>query len=218
MLKSNFLVFVLALFIISCGTFTSYNSSFSPQDRIIDTKPGKCYAKGLIPGKFEYEYITIPNYTGTDFNNPYIKEESFEIEAPYTHWVKIKPDQNCRAPKPDDCLVWCLKEEPGKYLDRYVVTDTIMMKEFQLEEIELKIRISSYYTDWIEVVCEYNITDELLNRLAYALTENGYEIVYSPEIGFDQDFKRVLTEFQQDNELGIGGISKETLDLLEIEY
>jgi len=41
--------------------------------------------------------------------------ETIEVKPASTKWVKKKADRNCLSANPDDCLVWCLVEEPAQF-------------------------------------------------------------------------------------------------------
>ncbi len=41
--------------------------------------------------------------------------ETIETKPASTKWVKKKADKNCLSADPNDCLVWCLVEQPAQY-------------------------------------------------------------------------------------------------------
>jgi len=53
-----------------------------------------------------------------------------------TKWEKRKSDKNCRSANPDDCMVWCLVEQPPIFERIIVLVDTTQSKNFVIKKIK----------------------------------------------------------------------------------
>ena len=166
---------ITLFYIISFGLiFTACNSNWvSPQpnklnfhkhgadisDKPVNAEPGKCYAKTNIPieeGKNKTQKIF--EYTGTDYNIDGIFKKTIVLVSGGTRWEKGKSDPNCLSPNPEDCMVMCLVDFPSVTQDYYIVTDTIVNKEFKITEVPANLKERNVpNSSWIEVICEAGI-------------------------------------------------------------
>jgi len=74
---------------------------------------------------------------------------------------------------------------------------------------------------WHEVICEGDVTNELLEEIAIALFERGYELNLeleniSKKLIDSLELKKLLVQFQKDYGLSQGALTMETLNELEI--
>lgn len=78
------------------------------------------------------------------------------------------------------------------------------------------------FTEWKEVLCNENITPDLIRKIRAELKKRGYvdpsADITSNRIVFDSKLKGLLTKFQKDNGLPIGNLDLETLTALDIEH
>jgi hypothetical protein len=74
------------------------------------------------------------------------------------------------------------------------------------------------FTEWREVICDTDITADLVRRVQVALMAKGYDL---PRYGADNDLgaetKAALVKFQRDNNLPIGQLDLETLKALGVQ-
>ena len=74
------------------------------------------------------------------------------------------------------------------------------------------------FTEWREVVCDADISSDLVRRVQNALLSRGYDLGAS---GADNDMgpstKAALVKFQKDNGLPVGQLDFETLKALGIK-
>ena len=74
------------------------------------------------------------------------------------------------------------------------------------------------YSDWREVVCDTDVTTDLVRRVQAALKTRGYDI---GPAGTDNimgaDTKAALVKFQKENSLPIGNLDFETLKALGVK-
>lgn len=193
---------------------STYNSSRSADK--MPKGPG-CYAKALASDQYgDKDVVPYYKYTGNDLINPNIRlvEKS---TAPTTKWVKKKADRNCLSSNPEDCLVWCLVEVPGEYYSYHEVLDTNKVKDFKLVTKEQTLIKQGGYTEWKRVVCEPQLTLQLIEDIQNALLEKGYNEL-SVTGTFDVVTKGSLTQYQKDHGLFFGQVTFETLDLLGVSY
>jgi hypothetical protein len=184
-------------------------------------KPGRCYAKCLISDVYETEVLTLPIYIGDKdiaINDPNIESKEIVIKAESTNWEKKKVDKNCLSKKPDNCLVWCLITIPKEAKYVYVVKDTMLNKEFRMQEFIVdKLVVKGGYSDWKEVICDSDVNTDFIINLQEALTHHKY---YTGVLSgnFDSDIKTALVKCQKENGLPVGSLDFETLDFLGVKY
>ena len=179
-----------------------------------NAEPGKCYAKSLVPDQIEQEYHKLPIYTGSDeqSDKAFLRKASFVIRPATTKWVKKKVDNNCHAPNPDDCLVWCLVEEPEETKTVTYVVDTTSLKAFLIEEIITeRIVQKGGFQQWNEVVCANKIDAHLINQLCQQLFLKGAIDDCADRTKYDPKLQAALGQYQQQNNLPIGSLNVESL-------
>lgn len=193
--------------------------TFNVQSQPETADPGKCYAKCLLQDEIEYEYEDYIVFTG-DQATENVKLDYIElvIKEARTEWVKKKADRNCLSADPNDCLVWCRTETEEEYVELVILLDTFASKNFVIETIEFEYVVeSSGGTEWREVVCASDVTDDLIWELKLSLSDQGYNIDLD-DFSFSQNAKAQLTKFQKDKGLPIGNLDFETLKALGVRY
>ena len=207
-------IFGIICSVILCGTLSA---QLQLEDLPTNREPGKCYAKSLIPDQYEVWEIAIPVYYGDDQEiiDNYVKSESFEISDKTTAWEKRKSDKNCLDPDSDECFVWCLIEkEPEEVIIKWYLTDTTVTDEYELEYYQKDVLSEKgRYTVWQNVLCPDKLTKELILEIRLALGMTDPDII--DEI--DSETKRLLTQFQKNNDLPIGNLDMKTLEHLGID-
>jgi len=219
--KTNLLFSILTIIVLcsSCGTYQNLNSPSRLGN--MPSEPGKCYAKCLTPDIIEEETLTFNIYTGDDpeIESQYVKTEVVEIAPASSKWVKKKADKNCLSADPNDCLVLCLVATPAQTITvNNILIDTTASKDFEIETHNIDfVSASGGQQVWMTVICN---PDELLTaEVQQVLNEEGYDLSREIMQGvFGKASKKALIQFQKDNELHIGGLTEETLDILGIEY
>jgi len=178
----------------------------------------KCYAKCLISDTSKDLVAEYPIYNGDDFTSEFIEEIEIEIIPAHTEWAKRLADKNCYSSNPNDCMVWCLVEVPAETIELVIVTDTHQMKEFVLESVTIAEIEDEGILEKKEVICEDDITPKFMKLLKESLVNWGYETGLTDRYKIGDKTKKSLIQFQRDNELPIGQLDLETLDLLGVEY
>lgn len=180
------------------------------------SEPGKCFAKCLIQAVYKERILSIPIYIGNDtlIENLYVKDTSILIQDESTSWEK-------RIDKEGE-KIWCLIENDDK-LDKieWFLTDTTKTKDFIYQNILIE-RIlikEGDYTEWKEVICENDITVNFVTEIQMLLIENDYILDFKEPTGkFCNKTKSGLVKYQQSNNLPVGQLDIETLNLMEIEF
>jgi len=214
----NFLICLLALY--SCGTYPNLNT---PSNSVGDmpNEPGKCYAKCLTPDITEEQTMEFNVYTGSDAQilEQYVKNEVIEIAPASTKWVKKKAERNCLSADPNDCLVWCLVEQPAQTITiENMLMDSTVTKEFETETHNIDfVKVSGGNQVWMTVVCNPN--ELLVREVQQALNDEGYDLSVEMIHGkFGTASKKALIAYQKDYGLHIGGLTEESLEALGVEY
>jgi len=74
------------------------------------------------------------------------------------------------------------------------------------------------FSEWREIVCDADVTTDLIKRVQRALLDRGYDV---GPAGVDniigRDTKAALTKFQKDNELPLDSLDFETLKALGVK-
>lgn len=184
-----------------------------PQD------PNYCYAKCLMPNQYETEEIEYFEYTGNQFDADYIKKRKVITKPSSTRWEKKKADKNCLSANPEDCLTWCLEEIPEEFESFYEVTDLSKTDEFNLRIVEVQyLKMEGGFTEWRQVVCEKDLSSNLIKHVKEALVSFDYNIgIDATILEFGSASKAALVKYQKANGLPIGNLDFNTLEHLGID-
>ncbi|MGF1532738.1 MAG: peptidoglycan-binding protein [Bernardetiaceae bacterium] len=172
--------------------------------------------------------------------------EQVMIKPATQKWVEGKADPNCLSADPRDCRVLCLVEVPAQYrtvTKRVVVEEArtevvdvpgkynivrrkVLAKPARTEEIEIPAEYKEIetrklvkvggLTKWVEVVCDKDINRNLILEVQKALKDKGYDP--GPLDGvMGAQTRAALKRFQEENNLPVGNMNKETMRALGIE-
>jgi hypothetical protein len=189
----------------------------------INEKPsdGKgCYAKCMIiKADIENETMILPVYTGNGVQTANIEVLKIVTKVAGTNWVKKRADRNCLSNNPDDCLVWCLQEVPAETKEIQCVKDTSLTKEFKFKTYNVQKRIpqSGSGVEWREVLCENNITNEIIQQLCNQLNTRGYQIENTKD-SKNPKLRAAIVQYQKEKGLPVGELNLETLRSLGVKY
>lgn len=212
--------FILLLSVIILGSCTPTQRMYYPvggsSTNPMPGKPGSCYAKVFFPSKYSIQEDVILAYTGTNPDQEGIQIKETLVAEATTKWEKRKADGNCQSANPDDCLVWCLVQVPEVWDTSIIVTDTTLIKDFEIRKIQTESLASISKYDWAEVLCENKLTKNKVLEITTALKELGY--MHEPLDRLKPDARKALKEYQTDNQLPSGALTLETLDHLGVSY
>ncbi len=210
-LFSAYLIMTFTLNLSQCETL-----------HIVDNVPyknGDCNAKCLIPDQVERYYEEYIAYTGNELEEDVdVVVKKIETKPATSKWIKKKADKNCLSADPDDCLVWCLVEIPAQYKNYKILLDTTQSKNFEIRTIEYEEIIKpGGFTEWRAVLCESEITTSRVIQIQEILESKG---LYEEEIHgrIDKYTREALVAFQKENNLPVGQLDYETLDVLGVDY
>jgi hypothetical protein len=182
----------------------------------INSKPGSCYAKCKVPDQIDTLYIVTVEYTGSDYENPFVEKKIIEISPATEKWEK-RHQKDCRSANTDDCMVWCLVNVPAVDYEYHTVTDTSLLKDFIVKDfITTKKTIADI--QYYEVLCDNKMTNSIINEVELALFINEFKSSYNEMGKMDTEFKQALVSFQKENNLPIGSLNLLTLDALGVKY
>lgn len=174
--------------------------------------------------------------------------EKVMVAPPTTRWQKGKVDPNCISDNPQDCQVLCLVEVPAQYTsysrrvlkapahtreinipaDIKITTKRILKNPATTKEITIPATYKTVmkrvvskeggYADWKEVICQHQITIDLIREVQGALKTKGYDP--GPVDGaWGNKTAEALTKYQSDNNLPIGRhLNVEAIKSLGIDY
>jgi hypothetical protein len=187
--------------------------------QIIIVDSSKCYSQCIKPDIYDtiftYKYLFTgdPLKEELDFLIDTIK---IEIEPPYTKWEKRKADKGCFSYNPEDCMVWCMVEYPGKNKieTKFYIRDTLQTKNFKvLKNMEIFILEEGGTEKSMQIVCENDIKPELISKLqAFLISENYLNKKGLKKGKLDKKTNNALEEFQIENGLYYGALTIETLE------
>ena len=202
----------LLTFVLSC---TTIYISAQPEAGM-PSEPGKCYAKCLMPDKFETVKKTIPVYSNIE--NVDYEIETVILKPTSSKWVKKKANRNCLSDDPEDCLVWCLVEQPAIAKEVKVPINPDDAGKLTYETFETRQFVQKGgLTQWMEVVCGPDMTKDFVQELQLALVEKGYDLGESGvNSNLGQETKAALVLYQRENDLPVGQMDFETLASLGI--
>lgn len=208
---------IIGLFLI-----LSHHNLLAQNQSLINKEPGKCFAKCTIPEKHEYFEISYPIYIGDEHEIvssilDTILVNKYEEKFSGTRWIK-KRRPNCKYKNSDDCLVWCLENINFKPEYAVIVIDTTKTEDYIIESFTITKSIKQGgFEEWKEVLCKDKLTEYLIRQIQQQLMNNNF---YFEAINghLDKETKAALTNFQIENDLPIGQVDFETLDILEVSY
>ena len=183
------------------------------------TKNTNCEKLLLHPDVNPQDEYKLPIYTGEPNDEIELKELTYYSEKPKTDWVKKKAERNCLSQNPEDCLVWCLMEVPGKKEKVWVV-----VKPEQTDEIDWKLFNKDqliYMDDFFQREKVYCLLPgkRMSRNICKALQSEGYMTDSKCKMRkFTDELAAGLLEYQTDNSLYKGGLSFETLEKLAVKY
>jgi len=88
--------------------------------------------------------------------------------------------------------------------------------EAEYKTVKKRKKISDTHMEWKRILCQTNMTKEIISRLQSALNDKGYK-AGNPDGILGRGTRRALDQFQRDSELATGGITYETLNALGIK-
>lgn len=200
------------------GCFSSYNSNrpfVSRSGSMPPMEAGKCFAKSQMPASVETYKREIIEFTGTDLDNPFVTKVKDVLVPAGKKWEKRITD-NCLSSNPKDCMVWCLVEEKEVAFEYYTVTDTAEVKEFDVYIKEHEHSVSGK-NEWIEVLCENEINENIISQINTFLEASGYPIDERQYDKLNIVSKESLIKYQKENGLPIGNLDIQTLESMGIE-
>lgn len=180
-----------------------------------------CYINYNYPAEYqkiatEIRYI----YTGKEIPPLDGVIQRTVAEGPYTtKWIKRKTDKNCLSEDPEDCLQWCLVEEPANYVTIWEIKDTNSVKPYRADTLWEKVLVSEAYTEQVEVVCDRRITPILSETINIALDSAGVlPTDYANWRRITESTMQGIRAIQRKYGLPVGDLDIETLELLEIPW
>lgn len=188
--------------------FCVFLQPLAGQPRAPKGQTGNCFATCLIPDQYKTETRSIPVYTGTDWNSPFIEKVELPLGA-------------CRLVKKTNGEIssYCL-EYVSDTTNRqfWRVTDTTQVKQFALRNIVVGKTLVKQggYSEWREVLCDNRVDKQTALQIRTGLKDQGYD----PGTGstIDAALKAALVRFQKDRGLPTGNLDFETLAALGISY
>jgi len=190
-----------------------------PGDRPPNAEPNACYEKVTFPDEYEIYDIAVPIYIGDDKTiiKKHTRKEKITLLEAHSRWVQKVADRNCISKNPEkDCMVWCLVEEKAKVvkLDK-VVIDTSITQDYDWEYFTIKKMMrKGGYSDWIEVLCSSDITNDLINsiRSIIGIPQEDYNF------DVDAEMRNKLVEYQKENDLPLGYLDYMTLEHMGLGF
>lgn len=81
---------------------------------------------------------------------------------------------------------------------------------------DTRTKVTDAHFEWRPVLCETNVTNELIADVQQALVDKGYDLDLTPGLLSNETFK-AIEAYQQDENLPQGGLTMATLEALGIE-
>lgn len=215
-MKNLFTLIFLFLFLCS-GAFGQTTFDSSSDCEKLSNHPDLAFDE-------KYEFAV---FTGTETEGIDLVELVYSYRNDYNYgepmmtkkWIKKKADRNCLSANPEDCLVWCLVEKPGPKEEILIVIDTTQTDQYRKRIFSReKIHEMKGFFEKREIPCRLP-GKRLSRKICSALQEKGYLVENECKMRkFTGDLEEFFIDFQIDNNLFLGGLSLETLDLLGVEY
>jgi len=216
------LCFIVPLFQLSCKSYfknVKVENDFNYYKKEgIPIEPGKCFAQSAFIDHYTYHEEIVAVYTGDEFEAKELKFRKYLAKPIRTKWIWTSPSYLDGSKNPEDVHFWAFNREQAYFGEFYEVIDTNVIKDYQFEKIrEYKLEKENY-KDWIEVVCDNDITNEFIIRIKKSLSINGYGQKLKIDSKITEEMYKALAYFQTNNSLPIGNLDFKTLELLGVEY
>ncbi|HHD79058.1 MAG TPA: peptidoglycan-binding protein [Epsilonproteobacteria bacterium] len=88
--------------------------------------------------------------------------------------------------------------------------------EAEYKMVEKRKKLASTHVEWKRILCQTNMTKDVIKKLQTALNEKSYH-TGKPDGVLGRGTRNALERYQKDNTLATGGITYETLNSLNIE-
>jgi hypothetical protein len=88
--------------------------------------------------------------------------------------------------------------------------------EAEYKTVKKRKKVSDTHIEWQRILCQTNMTKDIISKLQDALNEKGYSAGH-PDGVLGSGSRRALNKFQKTNGLATGGITYETLNALGIK-
>ncbi len=187
--------------------FYSLLQPLAGQPRAPKGQTGSCFATCRIPDQYKTETLTVPVYTGSDWNCPFIEK----VELPRGAGRLVKKTNG-------ELSSYCW-EYASDTTNRpfWRVTDTTQVKQFALRTIVVGKTLVKQggYSEWREVLCENGIGKNTVSQIRAGLKAQGYDP--GPGYNLDAGVKAALVRFQKEHGLPAGNLDFETLDALGVD-
>lgn len=195
--------FLIAFFLLYC--FALYGQS---GDVPANAQPGKCYAKCLMPDRFERE-LRLPVYIGPEYDDPFVKKQQFRalVSTLPLSWQPLNKKGSI------------IKQGQDTIVNVWVVTDTIQIQDFRWVTIVITNggEAMGGYIAWREVLCGDKVSASIVMEIQKKLEQRGYDSGVIDNV-MGSRTKQALTKFQKDHSLPVGNLDIETLRALEVQY
>lgn len=173
----------------------------------VDQYKFECLDDIVMVEKFE----NLPVYTGDDSAID-VELVTVVISKASTIWEKKKADRNCLSADPNDCLVWCLVDVPGRVEKYTILNDTTSTDEWEMKPMQ---KYKEGQVVKVSVMCSEEISEELVEEIKNKLIAVDYDL--NPKKNYkklNRKMRRVINAFQRDYDLGEGLLTRETMEEL----
>lgn len=197
---------ILSLALLFTYTYLLSQAQYSEDDPP-NREPGKCYAKCLITDKYKSWEKLYPIYLG-EYNDSldFIEEIELVIHPAYYNYIKHSPNQNIPEYVPEEIF------------ELLIVIDTSKTQDYTWETFEgNELLKKGGYTEWREVLCNSELNVRLRHQIQKALESKGFYTGPIKNI-ISWEVQNAIKQFQIFNDLAVGSITVEFLDLLGINY
>lgn len=181
------------------------------------TPEAKCYGQCKKP---IYYIDTVKNYyvyTGDSTKeNVKLVEIILKDQPKKEIWVQKMNNKNCLSQNPNDCMVWCLETVPAVKESLITVLDTIQTRNFYVHSIAYKQKVDEQKWYKREVLCSEKLNKDMIKKIQKALKNLDY-FDHKVNGKLDNRLIEAMEDFQNENNLYVGGITMEALDLLKIK-
>lgn len=198
---------ILLLFSCHSTQQIDYNSSTSVSN---NESQDNCYEKSLLPLRYLEQDGRLPIYDGNQiqsdnldtvhiFTNSYFAEQ-------YRRQLK---DKNYSGRK------FTTKDLEENMEELIIVADTSKIKDYFWQVVNQENFVTFKHTNHVQVLCQDEITDEVMGDICEKLIENGFNLECS-DLRYEGKLKATLTTYQKRNGLPFGTLNIRTLRKLNI--
>ena len=192
-MKNIFFIFITSTIFLSC------QRDFKVEEF--------CFGRAIINGEYiiRNEVLALAKDNDTSYN---------DLDTLY---LKVDREKNFKFKLENKSEAEAIKTNPKYDLETYIYLKGSNQTEKFWKQTIVQHNLPKYTEDRIKVICEKDLTIEMLEMIKLKLNDKGYSVeLENNKLSFEGDLKNEFIKFQKDNNFPFGKVDLKTLKKLGI--